>query len=179
LHYNDIIQYISGRIPGVDVKGNRVLIRGLSTNSSSTDPLFIYDGVAMDQNSISSINPANLEKIEVFKGPEASAFGISGGNGVLVFYSKRVRIPKRTSIELYLTGYHKTREFYAPPYESWKIKPENIGVPRTLFWTPNISLNSNGEAVVRFKKNPSAGKTTMTIEGLTNSGEIIYKRVKE
>ena len=178
-HYTNIIEYISGKIPGVDVKGSKITIRGVGTNSSSTDPLFILDDVTMDQNSISSIRPGSIEKIEVFKGPEASSFGNQGANGALVFYTKQARVPKRSSIELYLTGYHKTREFYSPPYESWKIKPENIGVSRTLYWTPDISFNTNGEAVVRFKKNPSAGKTTMTIEGLTNSGKIIYKRVQE
>lgn len=178
-HYADILQYISGKIPGVDVKGNRVIIRGVGTNSSSTEPLFIVDDVTMDANSITSVNPGSIEKVEVFKGPEASIFGNLGANGVLVFYSKKASFAKHSSIELYLTGYHKTREFYIPPYNSGNTMPANTGIPKTLFWTPNISLSTNGEAVVRFKKNSGAGKSTVTVEGLTNAGEIIYKQSQE
>jgi hypothetical protein len=76
-----------------------------------------------------------------------------------------------------MVGYQKTREFYIPPYESWANKPESHGVPKTLYWKPNISLNSQGEAVVRFKKFTSE-KWNITLEGITTSGEIVYKNIQ-
>ena len=177
-NYSNVIQYMQGRVPGVEIIGNKIEIRGPKTLMGSTDPLLILDGAQIDLNTLSSLSPLNLEKIDVLKGQETSMFGSRGANGVLVFFSKRGNIVKRSSIELKLTGYHKTREFYTPPYELWTVKPESIGVPKTLFWKPGISLNSKGEAEVRFRKKFSTDKISITLEGLTDSGEIIYRRLQ-
>jgi hypothetical protein len=127
---------------------------------------------------LTAMLPTEFDRVEVYKGPETASYGSQGANGVLVFYSKQGNIQKRSSIELNLAGYHKTREFYIPPYESLPVKPETIEIPRTLYWNPNIIINSDGEAVVQFKKDSARDKLDITIEGLTDSGEIIYTRIK-
>jgi len=143
----------------------------------SNEPLFILDGMTVDQTSLSSVTILDFDRIEVFKGVEASAFGSRGANGAIVFYTKRSSILKHSSIELYIAGYQKAREFYIPPYQSRTYKTESLGIPKTICWKPNIILDQKGEAVIRLQKD--SRKTTMLIEGLTNSGEIIYKRVQE
>jgi hypothetical protein len=180
LNYNSIIEYLRGRIAGVDVQsGNRIVIRGPKTFNMSSEPLLILDGVQADGSLISSLKPRDIDRIEVFKGAESATFGTQGANGVLIFYTKHANIQKRSSIELNLAGYHKTRAFYVPPYESWAVKPESIGISKTLYWNPNIPINARGEAVVRFKKKSASDKVCVTLEGLTDSGEIIYKKIQD
>ena len=127
--------------------------------------------------SLKSIRISDIDRVELVNGSDASAFGSRGANGVLIFYSKSNDIPKLTSIEFKVTGYQKTREFYIPPYQSWTYKPENYNIPKTIFWKPNIILSPNREVTVGFKKEFTSEKFTITLEGLTDSGEIIYKEV--
>jgi hypothetical protein len=177
-NFSNVFQYISGRITGVEIQGNSIIIRGARTFMGNSDALLILDGVPVDASTLNTMTPNDLDRIEVFKGPETASFGSQGANGVLVFYSKQGNIPKRSSVELYLAGYHKTRAFYIPPYESWTIKPESIEIPRTIYWNPNVDINEDGEAVVRFKKIFSSDKLNITLEGLTDSGEIVYSRTE-
>ncbi len=86
--YSNIFEMIQGRCPGVQVTGNRVIIRGVGTNSDATDPLFIVDGLQMDD--ISSINPQNVDSIEVLKDASSGAiYGSQAGNGVILITLKK------------------------------------------------------------------------------------------
>ena len=177
--YSNIIDYISGKIPGLSIINGRMILRGSSSLNASNEPLFILERSQVDLTALTDLNPRDVDRVEVLKGDGASAFGSRGSNGVLIFRLKSGNIPKRSSIEFKINGYQKIREFYIPPYESLTYKPENFGVPRTLFWKPEIVVDSNGEAIVRFKNNLAPGKLNITLEGLTDSGEIVYKNVQQ
>jgi TonB-dependent SusC/RagA subfamily outer membrane receptor len=107
-------QYLTARIPGVDVATTggtigstaRVRIRGASSLSLSNDPLLIVDGIRVDNNTASStigvggqtpsrfndINPEDIETIDVLKGPAAGAlYGTAAANGVIQITTKRGR----------------------------------------------------------------------------------------
>ncbi|WP_223605952.1 SusC/RagA family TonB-linked outer membrane protein [Chryseobacterium sp. OSA05B] len=75
------------------------LIRGLGSLTSGNNPLYILDGVPIpsgdvsglltSQNSLSLINPADIENIEVLKDGVATAvYGSRGANGVIVITTK-------------------------------------------------------------------------------------------
>ena len=110
-------QLLTGRIPGVDVatpggtigSSARFRIRGASSLSLSNDPLLIVDGIRVDNNAASStiavggqlpsrfndINPEDIEKIDVLKGPAAGAlYGTAAANGVIQITTKRGRAGK-------------------------------------------------------------------------------------
>jgi TonB-dependent SusC/RagA subfamily outer membrane receptor len=172
--YTDIFQYMQGRVPGVNITGNKVIIRGISTLYGSTDPLFLLDGIPIDPSSVSMINPEDIAIIEILKGPEASIYGSRGANGVIAFYTKRGHFMKRGQINFGMLGYHKVREFYTPPYDSWNYKPQDYNVPRTLYWKPELITSDNGTASFKFKNSFGMIPTYITIEGLTKNGEIIW-----
>lgn len=86
--YTSIFDMIQGKCPGVQVNGNRVIIRGIGTNSDSTDPLFIVDGVMVTD--ISAIDPMNVDSIEVLKDAASSSiYGTQGANGVILITLKK------------------------------------------------------------------------------------------
>jgi len=172
--YSNILQYMTGKVAGVQITGNRVIIRGMSTLYGSTDPLYLMDGVPIDAGSVSAINPSDIATIEVLKGPDASIYGVQGSNGVIGFYSRRGTFMKRGVIEFGMLGYYKAREFYVPAYNSWNYKPTSYNIPRTLYWKPYIVTDSTGTATFKFKNRLNITKSRTTIEGITLTGDLIH-----
>lgn len=112
-------QALQGKVAGVVVNQNSgqpgggvsVQIRGVGSINSSIDPLYVIDGViiqpnqtsstggvyignnATNDNPLSTINPADIESIDVLKDASAIAiYGSQGSNGVIVITTKRGRI---------------------------------------------------------------------------------------
>jgi len=72
------------REPGVYITGTgEIRIRG-----ASGPPLFVVDGTPITGGDISFINPADVARIEVLKGSDASIYGSRGGNGVIEITTK-------------------------------------------------------------------------------------------
>jgi TonB-linked SusC/RagA family outer membrane protein len=121
----NFVNSLQGRIAGVEVNNtsgvpgasSSIILRGISSISSSNQPLMIIDGLPMDnktmhtamlasgrpgsQNSFENrfvdftnraadLNPEDIDRIVVLKGPEASAlYGIDAANGAIVITTKR------------------------------------------------------------------------------------------
>ncbi|NJN26594.1 MAG: SusC/RagA family TonB-linked outer membrane protein [Cyclobacteriaceae bacterium] len=92
------IQETSGT-PGASVN---VKIRGINSISSGTNPLWVIDGIPVDQGGIgrssntvgqdimSTINPSDIESIEILKDAAATViYGSRGSNGVILVTTKR------------------------------------------------------------------------------------------
>ncbi len=80
--YQDIYDMIRGKLAGVEVSGKSIKIRGTSSLNISTEPLFVVDGVIV--NSVDGVVPDDVKSIEVLKGPDATAYGTRGSNGVIL-----------------------------------------------------------------------------------------------
>ena len=123
----NFINALQGRVAGVDVTSTSgvpgastsITIRGVSSISSTNQPLMIVDGLPIDNkttntgslasdaptsalafsnrnvdftNRAADINPEDIESLTVLKGPEASAlYGIDAANGAIVITTKRGR----------------------------------------------------------------------------------------
>ncbi|GAO42493.1 SusC/RagA family TonB-linked outer membrane protein [Flavihumibacter petaseus] len=88
---------------GVPGEGVFVRVRGTTSINSSSDPLYIVDGVFLNNTSlqtmnmggrttspIADINPADIESIEVLKDASATAiYGSRGANGVVIVTTKK------------------------------------------------------------------------------------------
>src|SRR5690554_3696051 len=67
---------------------NRVVIRGLATINSSSNPLYVVDGVVMEDFHL--LNPNDIDRIEVLKDASSAAiYGARGANGVILVTTKR------------------------------------------------------------------------------------------
>ncbi len=99
---------MQGRIAGVQVTSTsgqpggalNVRIRGVGSINAGNDPLYIVDGVQLgggaststqgDQNPLASINPNDIESIEVLKdAAAASIYGAQAANGVVLITTKK------------------------------------------------------------------------------------------
>jgi TonB-linked SusC/RagA family outer membrane protein len=98
---------LQGRASGVNViqsgsPGSKptVLIRGIPS-FSGTDPIVIIDGVPQTLTDFNSINPSDIESINVLKDAATTAiYGVKGGNGVIVVTTKSGRKNQKTEISL-------------------------------------------------------------------------------
>lgn len=88
--YNDIGEYLQGRVPGLSVQrtgnGYRYIIRGLGSVNSPSDPLFVVNGTTV--NDISYLNPRDIKSVEVLKDASASIYGTRGACGVILITTK-------------------------------------------------------------------------------------------
>ncbi|HEU5148625.1 MAG TPA: TonB-dependent receptor [Chryseosolibacter sp.] len=100
-----IEQAIQGRAAGVFVTQNTgapgggisVNIRGVNSINGTNEPLYVVDGVqiqgeisATGSNPLSSLNPADIESMEILQGPSATAiYGSRATNGVVLITTKR------------------------------------------------------------------------------------------
>ena len=81
--YSNMYDYLRGRVPGVMVgSDNRIIIRGIGTNSDATDPLILVDGV--ETTDLTGINPADVQSVDVIKDGSSAIYGMRGSNGVII-----------------------------------------------------------------------------------------------
>ena len=81
--YSDMYAYLRGRVPGLMVTSdNRIIIRGIGTNSDAIDPLILVDGVQTTD--LSGINPADVKSVDVIKDGSSAIYGMQGANGVII-----------------------------------------------------------------------------------------------
>jgi len=84
-----VISQVSGK-PGSEMK---VRIRGINSIASGNDPLYVIDGVPKQ----STINPDDIETIQILKGPSATAiYGSRASNGVIIITTKEGQKGKLT-----------------------------------------------------------------------------------
>ncbi len=109
----NFLSALSGKVPGVSINSTGIpgssismVIRGASSLTSDNQPLFVVDGVPMNNtlnnvismgdgnkvdfgNAISDINPEDIASISILKGPSAGAlYGSRAGNGVVLITTK-------------------------------------------------------------------------------------------
>lgn len=90
-------QGMQGKTAGVDITNSQrpgtvgsITIRGQRSISASSSPLYVVDGMIIQNNGIDGINPQDIESIEVLKDASATAiYGARGANGVVIVTTKK------------------------------------------------------------------------------------------
>ncbi len=106
----NLVNSLQGEVAGVHITdagptggSARIVIRGASSITGNNQPLFIVDGVPVDNsaprnggyggidygNAVQDIDPANIASVSVLKGPNAAAlYGSRASNGAIVITTK-------------------------------------------------------------------------------------------
>ena len=183
----DIAQYIQGRVAGLIVRNGLVYsMRNITSSFSGPIPMqIIIDGISVDPHFLSSINPRDVENIEILKsGNHTALYGLMGTGGVLIITTKKgqqnlsYRSYSPGIISYNPQGFYKGREFYSPNYADPTINKLISDFRSTIYWNPHIITNSTGKASVEFFNADSPGIYRVIIEGITAEGKIgriVYK----
>ena len=136
----NVANALSGKVAGVNVSGNatgpggssRVIIRGNGSLAGNNQPLYVINGMPMDNSipgggtqstgnginvdrgdGIAGINPDDIESISVLKGgPAAALYGSRASNGVILITTKKGVASKGVGVELNSTSTFETIAVY-------------------------------------------------------------------
>lgn len=204
----NFINALAGRVAGVDVTStsglpgasSMITIRGVSSISSSNQPLVVIDGLPADNktmntaflasdvsantalsnrgidftNRAADFNPEDIESITVLKGPEAAAlYGIDAANGAIVITTKRGRAGG---------GFEYSADF---KIESTRSRPEiqNVFGPQAslgsstflFFGTPYPAGTKFYDNIDGFFQNALTQHHNLAFSGGTQDGRINYR----
>ena len=85
--YTNIAEYLRGRVAGLEVNPNGTIqIRGKNSINSPTEAFVLVDNVPCTD--INTINPMDIQSVEVLKDGSASIYGAQGVNGVVLITTK-------------------------------------------------------------------------------------------
>ena len=123
-----VLNSLQGKIAGVDIASSsgapgastRILLRGISSLGGSNQPLFVIDGVPVNNNSsgstsinggtdfgngINDINPNDIESVNFIKGAGgATLYGSRASNGVIIITTKKGSPNKNKKSEIAVTS---------------------------------------------------------------------------
>ncbi|MCG8309076.1 MAG: SusC/RagA family TonB-linked outer membrane protein, partial [Cytophagales bacterium] len=153
----NVLNSLSGKISGATINqtggtGSSVsmIIRGATSLNSDNQPLFIVDGIPMENslnnmgqfgdrnivdygNAISDLNPDDIENVSILKGPSAAAlYGTRAGNGVVLITTKRAKRGQRMQVNVSSNTvfdipvkFLNVQKSFASGFFSFR--PENVG----------------------------------------------------
>jgi TonB-dependent SusC/RagA subfamily outer membrane receptor len=144
---NNVANALTGKVAGVNASGlstgpggsSRVVIRGNGSLNGSNQPLYVINGMPMDNSTpggsatsnggsdgtgnvdrgdgIGGINPDDIESISVLKGGTAAAlYGARAANGVILITTKKGRAQKGIGID-YNSTFNVDRAIVSPDWQ--------------------------------------------------------------
>jgi TonB-linked SusC/RagA family outer membrane protein len=161
-------QAVSGRLAGVQVQqtsgqpgaGISVRVRGVSSIAGGNEPLYVIDGLPQfnddvrGANGLATINPSDIESIEVLKDASATAiYGSRGANGVVMITTRSGRAGQARIIFESSAGMQKLRKkqelMNAEEYIDFVKRYQtnsNQSIPADIAaWTPGINTDWQDE----------------------------------
>ena len=94
----NVMSSLAGKVAGVNINasssgiggGARVVMRGTKSISGNNNALYVVDGVPLSAGGIETINPRDIESIDILKDASSTAiYGSRGANGVILITTKR------------------------------------------------------------------------------------------
>lgn len=193
-----IAQILQGQVSGLAITkgsgspgGNSAIqLRGVSSISGNNEPLFIIDGVPVDEGSLKHIEPSKIEYISVLKDAAAtSLYGSRGGNGVILiktknayyinnYNKKKLNNAKFNNYAIHNfynykpTNYYRAQQFYIPKYEGKNTPEERTDFRQTIYWNQVVQTNENGKAELEFYNSDAITSFMITAEGISFNGMI-------
>ncbi len=185
----NVLNSLAGRVAGVRISqqsgtpggSTRVMIRGANSISSSSEPLFVVDGIPISNSSFNGsetdivtggvdvgnragdLNPDDIESMNVLKGAAASAlYGSRARNGVIVITTKRGK-PGAKKMNVTVNSSYRTDNVLRTPDLQTEYAQGNLGVYNPQLgngWGPAVSsitgpvLDYKGETVQRLNVYP-------------------------
>jgi TonB-linked SusC/RagA family outer membrane protein len=181
----NVINTLQGQLAGVNITSSTgqpgakssVVIRGIGSFSANGDPLYVIDGYPSNSDNFRSINPNDIESVQVLKDASAtSEYGSRGTNGVIVIKTRTGSFGESKTTFRYSSQYGLT-ELQTPRYNyinSNKLlaleKSYGTGFGTTLTDAEIAAYNVNTDWVDYFFRKGQSSNHNLSIE---NNGKNI------
>ncbi len=188
-HQTNVTNSLASKIPGVRIQGSggsftgsSILIRGYNTIGASNQPLFVVDGIPIDNggggsplqngpsvsNRAIDLNQDDIESISVLKGASAAVlYGSRASNGVILITMKKGKAGQKNSIQ-YSTNYQIESVNRFPSYQNEYAQgnsgvfspvgqaswgPRIVGQTVTNAYNPATNANNRTEVLAAYPNN--------------------------
>jgi TonB-linked SusC/RagA family outer membrane protein len=205
----NFVNALQGRVAGVEVTStsgvpgasSSITIRGVSSISSSNQPLFIIDGLPMDNKTIhtsqfassfggsqysfenrgvdftnraADLNPEDIESLVVLKGPEAAVlYGIDAANGAIVITTKR---GKAGAGGLDYSNSFRFETVGRRPEIQRVYGPSAVGSTTFLYWgAPYPEGTPLYDNIDGFFQTATTAKNNLTFSGAAADNKVNYR----
>ncbi len=173
----DLLRAVSGVQVGGSFPNQSVQIRGQTTISAGAGPLYMLNGVPVDNITLGTVPVQDIDFVDVLKGSDATIYGSRGAGGVIAVYTKTGEnrsIKEQEGIYSFAhPGYAQAREFFSPDY-SKNLQGHIVPDYRSLlYWNPDVTLDDDKKELT-FYTSDQRGVFHVRIEGLTNEGKPIF-----
>ncbi len=195
-HTTNISNALASKVPGVRIAGSggsftgsSILIRGFTTFTGSNQPLFVVDGIPIDnsgggfllQNGVPRSNRAidlnqdDVESISVLKGASAAVlYGSRAANGVILITTKKGKAGQKNSIQ-YSTNYQIESVNRFPSYQNEYAQGNNgvFSPTAQTSWGPRIV----GQTVTNaYNPATNANNRTEVLQAYPNNVRDIFRQ---
>jgi TonB-dependent SusC/RagA subfamily outer membrane receptor len=182
---------LNGKVAGLQITqiannfiDTRITLRGIRSLSGNNQPLFVVNGIPMEQLGLNTLNPNDIESVTVLKDATATAvYGSKAANGALVIETKKFRREKiqfRVANKYYYAStpfftagnvYAVAKKFYVPKYTTTETEERN-DFRETIYWNPVVQTDKNGIASVEFYNSDASTTFRAIAEGIGYNGEL-------
>lgn len=166
----DIVMSLAGKVAGVSVTPSgvsngtsRIVIRGTSSLTEDSMPVFVVDGMVIENqpgdnnfgidggsgtldmgNPAADINPDDIESVEILKGPNAAAlYGSRAANGVVLITTKRAQEMNRIRVS-YNGNFQFERINQLLEYQNgWGTGENNFKLENSTYTLPQDGSRTN------------------------------------
>ena len=183
IHYTTVFNIIEQQVPGI-----RIIQDGFDFTATSRggELSFAIDGIITDNGFISSIQPCDMEAVDVLRGADAAFFGMQAGSGGVVNILTKMGSPNYTGsaspvpgiITTRRIGYVIAKEFYAPRYDVSKPEHDLPDFRSTLHWQPHVKTDVAGKAKIEFWNSDAKTKVQVQVEGFSKTGRVAVGKLE-
>jgi len=186
---NDLLSCLRTMATGVTYDDGHFYITR-DYNAGKRTPMQVFlAGTPVDVFSISSVNIAEMESIEIFLKDELGTVNRTyGTNGVISINMKVIKkekmsladlkklLPQNNIVTINPKGFSKHREFYSPKYTTPNSTAKDLR--STIYWNPRVITDATGTISFEFYNAEGKGTYKAVVEGLDkngNPGRFVYR----
>ncbi len=156
-----------------DQEAIRVLY--LKPYAATADPLYVIDGkVTLDTDYFLSLNQDDIIGLKVVSNyRKLVKFGLLGKNGIVIVNTRLNESQPPENSDMVFMGLNKPRIFSVNNY----LDGEDSNIPNfraCVHWVSNVTLDSNGEAIITYYNSDDVGTMHVYVNGLTTEGQPFY-----
>lgn len=188
------------RVGGLQLVNGYLVMQGLFSMSgagAATEPMVLVNGVEIPLSAnasvgtaspvlsyLNTLNPRDIDFIEVLKGGDAANYGVRGANGVIIINpARKVRLldaPGGNNIKtFYASGITRPISFpVTVPNDKDKKATLQPDLRTTVFWNGHFITSEAGKAVFTLSTSDIPTTYTVTITGVTQRGDFVYKTTR-
>ncbi|HEY5464821.1 MAG TPA: hypothetical protein VIJ95_16280 [Hanamia sp.] len=175
---NRIFEFLKGRIPGLNISGTEDDPKFTYEGSFPQLPYFFVNEIPTSWEEVKNILFSNISLLQYLPSPVTMAPLNGGYTGAISIYLKKgdgplpIPLISKNQNRFTFNGFSITREFYSPDYSFQDSTMPASDFRSTLYWSPNLKIDSNGIAHFHFYNSDDTKRFRVIIEGMNAQGKV-------